>query len=139
MSFRGDPRNGDMFKACWELILVSKIKENQLLNVRERQLMPKGVFTSFYRTFVVSTESRQRSFDYFNEVYGAAFELLKRLKEENNLTDTERVIEKIKESIIGLENHSKTYMDDTKHTSKIQALIESINADLALYEKGGYF
>lgn len=120
-----DKSNVEIFDVSLELTLISKIRENQVLDLASKQLMPRSMYTSFYRTFVTQCESRQSAFDYFRSVYNSAFDLLMKLRDEGRYDEMGRIKSKIEESFKGVENHSKTYFTDTLHVSKIQTLIES--------------
>lgn len=132
-----DPyKHKQMMDVCSNLIFISKIKVNDVLEVQSKRLLPKNLSTSLYRTFtnearlMVPNESRQNALHFFHDVYKEAFKLI----EDFNTQSDHRILSlnllaHITKSKDGLSNHIKTYHEDANHVSQVEALIEYIETE----------
>ena len=124
--------NNEVRYVTAELMFIKNIKTGDVLNTNPKSLMKSGWYASMYRTFT-QTESRAAAYDYFCSIYDKAFDLVEMLISHQNPKDyyiinCKNILLHIEESLIGLLNHTHTYINDRDHVSKINALIESINA-----------
>lgn len=110
------------------LIFISKIRTNDLVDTHNDTFMPKGMWTSLYRTFLARNESRLTAYNYFAEVYHQAFLLMDAYTMDLDGYNTIRMY--IEKSRQGLLNHMQTYNEDSNHTAKILALIDRIDRKL---------
>lgn len=113
-----------------KLKFISKIKEGDIIDVASLTLTPKNLGTSVYRTVIARGESRCAALEFFRQVIGEAFDLATRYISSDQLFFKEiglMVINALKESKMGIVNHSKTYKEDDMYVSKVETLIETLD------------
>lgn len=112
------------------LIFISKIQVNDILDVRSKRLMAKGRLTSLYRTVIATQESRESCFLYFQNLYKQTFDLIHELHRSGSpRVQCELLLKHIVDSKTGLSHHKETYSFDVYHVSKIEGLIEYIETE----------
>ena len=121
-----------------KLKFISKINEGELVDVRTLTIMENGPVTSFYRTFLTRSESRNITLDFFKRVIGDAFDIIVMyLKEKDGFSHHigDIMLESLKDSKEGILNHKNTYRKDRMYTSEIEALILTLDTKLDEFNK----
>lgn len=136
-----------------KLAFISKIEENMVVDTRRMALYHNTWYTRAYRTAInlmtifASGESRSTTLSFIYETINEAFDAVNKCVEENNKMKAtgsdisfyenigQKIITGIKDSIRGINELKKTYMDSTITVSEIDALIILINTKLVDIEK----
>jgi len=119
-----------------KLRFIAKIEEGDIVDVHSLTLSKTSYSTSFYRTVFTREESREHTLDFFRKTLHNAFELAeacsKERKDKPQFFDDMiyLILLSIKESKTGILSHAKTYSQDKMHSSKIEALMMSVNTRL---------
>lgn len=114
------------------LRFISKIKENEIVDVQSVRTMPKGIATSVYRTVYHPDESRKRTLNFFQENIKLA---IKYYKESSNEKERMLIKGSLEQCQEGIKNHIKTYLQDTMHVSEVETMLECLNIELSSWEK----
>lgn len=121
-----------------KLKFISKIKCGEKLDVESLSVQETSVILSFIRTFF-RNESRSRTITFIRTTYGEAFELvesyLKQGESSFNKSIADLFLMTIADSQTGLENLTKTYVDDRMFVAKIDTILDTIKAKLKEFTK----
>lgn len=121
-----------------KLKFISKIKEDEVVDVTSLSLAEKGWATSAYRTYRAiiarDNESRDDTLEFFRQVTEKAFDLAGKYLTSNDVFYQEigtMIINALQESKVGISNHAKTYKKDRMHVSKIETFITTLDTKSA--------
>lgn len=118
------------------LIFISKIQEGHIMNVFNHTLSESSWITSAVRTVFTRDESREKTLEFFRRTFHDAFGILDECMKNRNTSPgfydpmIIRLVQSIENSKKGLANHSKTYITDHMHVSRVDALLASVNVNL---------
>lgn len=117
-----------------KLKLIANITSDKVLDTKYLSLYEGNLLTCVYRN--VNNQSRTHAHKFFSETINSAFILAFNYmsRNDNNFIKNAggMILEAIKETIQGLENHKKRYPNDVMHAGKISSLIDMINAKLLI-------
>lgn len=115
-----------------KLKFIGNVQEGEKINVKYMYTQPKGLQTTLSRTFY-SCENRVNTINFLEATLDRAIELTYILKNSQKLVDKStcyNLIRDIERSKKGIENIGKTYFDDLIFKSRIDTLIEKVNANM---------
>lgn len=116
-----------------KLKFIAKIEEGEVVDVHSLSLYPVGYLTSIYRTMFARGEGRDHTLNFFRRTIQDAFDLaLDCFQNEDPFSKTTGaiIITAIRDSRVGIINHSKTYSQDRMYVAKIDTLILGIDTRL---------
>ena len=119
-----------------KLKFISKIKEGEIIDVNNLTLSEGGWVTSTYRTIFRWTpwnQSREDSLNFFRETVSIAFDLASRYMASGDIFFQElgaRIICSLEMAKKGINNHTQTYKTDPMYVSKVEAFLETLDANL---------
>ena len=118
-----------------KLKFISRIKEGEILDTKSLTLQEWDWSVAAYRTFIDRRQGRETSLEFYRTVIREAFGICINYIENppgHFLHNTALVVLDCLESVSsGLQNHSKTYADDSKHVSDIETLIQTTDSKIA--------
>ena len=119
-----------------KLKFITMIEPGERINVNTCSTSDNTIFSAVYRSLF--KESRQKTFQFLNEVMDRSFELIFLYKESAKVSDRislVQVVEDIMASLAGIRNLQTTYQSDRNFYCEMEALLGSIYSRLAeLYE-----
>jgi hypothetical protein len=119
-----------------KLKFITMIEPGERINVNTCSTSANTIFSAVYRSLF--KESRQKTFQFLNEVMDRSFELIFLYKESTKVSDRislVQVVEDIMGSLSGIRNLQTTYQSDRNFYCEMEALLGSIYSRLAeLYE-----
>lgn len=121
-----------------KLKFVSKVGEGEIINVSTFTLCKKSWSTSLYRTLLQQGESREATLMFARGLTGEALDLAYDflLKKERFYKDIGKmIITALKECKPGLFELMKSYEEDRMFVSKMEALIDTLDAKIKDLER----
>lgn len=119
-----------------KLKFITMIESGERINVNTCSTSPNTLFSSFYRS--IFKESRQKTFQFLNDIMDRSFELIFLYKESNKVSDQiscVQIVDDIMNSLVGIRNLQSTYQSDRNFYCEMETLLGSIYSRLAeLYE-----
>jgi hypothetical protein len=122
-------RHRDIIK---KLKFITLIEQGERINVSTISTAPNNWFSSIYRS--IFKESRQKTFQFLNEVIDRSFELIflhKGSKKVSDRISCHQIIEDIMNSLVGIKHLQQTYSTDRNFYCDMETLLGSIFARLA--------
>jgi hypothetical protein len=115
-----------------KLKFITLIEQGERINVNTISTSPNNWFSSIYRS--IFKESRQKTFQFLNEVIDRSFELIFLYKDSKKISDRiscHQIIEDIMNSLVGIKHIQHTYSSDRNFFCEMETLLGSIFARLA--------
>jgi hypothetical protein len=126
-------RHRDIIK---RLKFITLIEAGERINVNTCSTSPNTLFSAVYRSLF--KESRQKTFQFLNDVMDRSFELIYLYKESQKVSDRiscVQIVDDIMNSLTGIRNLQTTYAADRNFYCEMETLLASIYSRLAeLYE-----
>jgi hypothetical protein len=126
-------RHRDVMK---KLKFITLIETGERINVSSISTSQQSWFSSIYRS--IFKESRNKTFQFLNDVIDRSFELIFLYKDSKKLSDKiscYQILDDIMNSITGIRNIQQTYLSDRNFFCEMETLLASIFARLAeLYQ-----
>jgi hypothetical protein len=127
-----------------KLKFISRIREGEILDTKSFTLQEWDWTVSAYRTFVAPFTSCKQGRDitlkFYRTVITEAFTIvISYIQNDMNhflYKVALSILDAIEGAVPGLENHSKTYVNDAMHVAKVEALIESLQKKLVDIREG---
>ena len=122
-------RHRDIIK---KLKFITLIEQGERINVSTISTAHNNWFSSIYRS--IFKESRQKTFQFLNEVIDRSFELIFLHKDSKKVSDRiscHQIIEDLMNSLVGIKHLQQTYSSDRNFYCDMETLLGSIFARLA--------
>ena len=117
-----------------KLKFISKIKQDEKMDISSMTLSPNNWPTSLYRTILARGESKEKTLEFIRNVVGDAFDMsLRYLKMKDNFFRDIGflIIKSLVECKPGIDNLNKTYSDDRMFVSKVEALVQILDTKIS--------
>jgi hypothetical protein len=115
-----------------KLKFITLIETGERINVNSISTSQQSWFSSIYRS--IFKESRNKTFQFLNDVIDRSFELVFLYKDSKKLSDKiscYQILDDIMNSIVGIRNIQQTYIDDRNFFCEMETLLASIFGRLA--------
>lgn len=115
-----------------KLKFITLIEVGERINVSSISTSQQSWFSSIYRS--IFKESRNKTFQFLNDVIDRSFELIFLYKDSKKLSDKiscYQILDDIMNSISGIRNIQQTYGDDRNFFCEMETLLATIFARLA--------
>lgn len=113
-----------------KLIFISKIKENEVVDVSHLSVQDVGWITSLYRTFIARGESRETTLEFITGITHEAIEQANLYihGDEHFIRQVgDMILGALEEAKNGINNLKKTYQSDRLFVSKIETLLKTLD------------
>lgn len=127
----------DVHDILSKLNFISKIKENEKIDLQTMSLVQVGYASSLQRTYVnlFRVEDRNASYNFIEETLNTGFDMAYRymIVENNDPLDIDMgnlIIKELHNSKNGVNNIIKTYKGNTMFTSKLEVLLQTLDTKL---------
>jgi len=137
-NFVKDGGDRDVQDIVSKLKFISKIKEDEILDVKSETLMEKGWITTGYRTIFARKECRKGALDFFRDVTNQALEKISNYLDKDGefyYNVSAMIFSVLKESKDGIQNYQKTYKDDKMYVSEIETFLLLLETKIKEHEK----
>lgn len=122
-----------------KLKFITLIEVGERINVSSISTSQQSWFSSIYRS--IFKESRNKTFQFLNDVIDRSFELIFLYKDSKKLSDKiscYQILDDIMNSISGIRNIQQTYGEDRNFFCEMETLLATIFARLAeIYQSPG--
>lgn len=120
-----------------QLIFISKIQFQEKIDLKSMTICYNGWLTSLYRTFINTTESGDATIKFINNTIQEALCLLKKYSGDDPryVKIRKLIIDEVNNCKGGLVNLSKTYINDRRFCSSIDAIMRLLDIEIQGYSK----
>lgn len=127
----------DVYDILSKLNFISKIKENEKIDLQSMSLVQVGYALSIQRTYanLFRVEDRNATYTFIEETLNTGFDMAYQCiifenKDPLNVDIGNLIIKELHNSKIGVNNMIKTYHTDTMFTSKLSVLLQTLDTKL---------
>lgn len=119
-----------------KLMFISRIGEKEKVNTKSLRIQQEGWMTTISRT--LEGENREDTYNFVDETIKRAFSLIRHYSTSRNevglrlCADLYKALENIPK---GLDSLSKTYRDDKMFVCKLEALNQTLKANLLIFQR----
>lgn len=121
------------------LIFISKIQVNEVLDVESMTLMKVGWMTTFYRTFYTN-ENRYKTLNFLKDIVNEAENISSTYIQNSDIYTRKigyTILESLDKSKNGIINICKTYETDRMFVSKVETLLNRIDTNISQIKEMG--
>lgn len=113
-----------------KLIFLSKLQEGEKIDTQTLSVTSDGWFTTLWRTFIRTSESRDKTFEFIRFTVSRALETIKQLPVKSILRN--QLITSTQRSFNGIRKLKVTYRNDRMFSSRLETFIARSEAVLHL-------
>lgn len=114
-----------------KLKFISKIQQNQIIDLRSFSIMEPCISTSLYRTCIrLGSENRENVLLFFTNIINSSLDLVTKYLNYDKDYYTNialMIVSSLEKARGGIINFKKTYINDVMFCSKIETLIETLD------------